>query len=88
MLTITGTGEQTEAAVIAKGDNPCVIHSRLRSLVIIQGPQKGSDIEALLALHEKTKLVLARARSQADINARKYNGVYAFYDLAKVISSD
>lgn len=55
-LTITGTGEQTEAAVVAKTHLPGL-------LCVVQGPKAGSDIDALLVLHEEMKLVLARAKS-------------------------
>lgn len=87
-LTITGTGEQTEAALIAKGDHTSVVFERLgRSLIIIQGPQRASDIDALLALYDETKLALARARSQAEINASEYGGSYTFSDFADISPS-
>lgn len=87
MLTITDTGEQTEASLVAKGDNPSLIFRRLGTLVIIQGQQRGSDIDALLALHGDTKLALTGARTRALINLRNYGSVYAFSDFAELRSS-
>lgn len=87
MLTITGTGEQTEASLVAKGDNPDLIFRRLGTLVIIQSQQKGSEIDALLDLHGDTKLALTRARARALINLRNYGSAYAFSDFAELRSS-
>lgn len=87
IVTITDTGEQTEAALIARGDHSNFLFNHLGSLVIIQGPKKESDIDALLALHGATKVALARARSQALINVRKIKGAYAFSDFAVLKSS-
>lgn len=83
ILTVTGTGEQTEAALVAKG-HPDTLKSHLRgSIVIIQGPYKDSDIDALLALHEATKLALTRARSLSE--SRK--GGLGFADFAQLTVS-
>ena len=86
MLTVTGTGEQTEAALVVKSDNPNFVFRNFGSLVVIQGPYKESDIDALLALHDYTKLALDRARSQAFKNARLYGCAYAFSDFATLRS--
>jgi hypothetical protein len=85
-LTVTGTGEQTEATLVARSDNPILLFRSLGSLVIIQGPQKGSDIDALLALHDDVKLALARARSRALINVRMYGRDYTFSNFAELKS--
>jgi hypothetical protein len=82
MLTVAGTGEKTEAALVAKADHPNTLFRHLGSLVIIQGPYKGSDVDALLALHDDTKLALGRARARAFVNARSYGCAYAFSDFA------
>ena len=86
VLTVTGTGEQIEAALVVKGDNPLHLCEKLGSLVIIQGPQTGSDIDALLALHDKTKRALARVRSRALLNSNWGRG-YAFTSFAELKSS-
>jgi hypothetical protein len=88
VLTITGTGDQTEAALVAKGFLPDNTMRELGgSLVIIQGPYDGSDIDALLALHDVTKLALTRARSRSLLNARSYGCGFGFSNFAQLRSS-
>ena len=61
-----------------------VIVPALKRIMYLNAPQRASDIDALLALCDETKLALARARSQAEINASEYAGSYTFSDFAEI----
>jgi hypothetical protein len=83
-VTITGFGEKTQAELVLKSDHCNLLFRHLSSLVVVPGPYMGSDIDALVALHESVKVALFRARSLALINNDKCNGPYAFSDFAEL----
>lgn len=81
VVTVTGTGEETQAALAVKGKGLFeLMHSVHPSLIIVQGPVRGSDFDALLALHDATKLAVVRARAISVVNCRNYSS--GFDDLA------
>jgi hypothetical protein len=85
-LTVTGTGDEVQAAVIAKDHTGYIFRKLRNSLYIVRGPLRGSDIEALVALQHNTKLALTQARSLSQHNLRY--GAFGFDSFGDLRTND
>jgi hypothetical protein len=53
-------------------------------MVMFQGSSRGSDFEALLALHDVMKLFMMKARECCLLNSRNHD--YGFHDFKQLLS--
>jgi hypothetical protein len=54
------------------------------STFMFQGSSRGCDLDALLALHDVTKLFMLRARECCLLNSKTHD--YAFHDFKQLLS--